>query len=91
MKDHVPPPHVSPDPTTEAIAKRSSVELGITEAEGIVDVLIFIHQEAEPAQRLRLNDGILTLLHMAGERLHKASIKLGSMAPALIAMVVNIS
>ncbi|RWG44163.1 hypothetical protein [Mesorhizobium sp.] len=60
----------------------NGISLNICEVEGILDVLIFIQLEAEPAQRLRLTNAILTLLHLAGERLGKASEKVEELASA---------
>jgi hypothetical protein len=45
----------------------NGVDLCICEVTGIIDVVLFIHQEAEPAQRDGLNDATLTLLHV-GDR-----------------------
>ncbi|RUV59832.1 MULTISPECIES: hypothetical protein [unclassified Mesorhizobium] len=60
----------------------NGISLNICEVEGILDVLIFIQSEADPAQRLRLTDAVLTLLHLAGERLGKASEKVEGLAAA---------
>jgi hypothetical protein len=60
----------------------NGIGLCICEAEGILDVLAFIHLEAEPDQLLRLNDAMLTLLYLTKERLRKASQKLDSQAAA---------
>lgn len=60
----------------------NGISLNICEVEGILDVLIFIQIEADPAQRLRLTDAILTLLHLAGERLGKAGEKVEGLADA---------
>ncbi|RWE95757.1 hypothetical protein [Mesorhizobium sp.] len=60
----------------------NGISLNICEVEGILDVLIFIAHEAEPAQRIRLTNAILTLLHLAGERLGKASEKVEGLAAA---------
>lgn len=47
----------------------NAIDLYLCETEDIIDLLIFIHQEAEPAERLRLTSAILTLLHAATHRL----------------------
>lgn len=60
----------------------NSVDLSIIETEGILDVLIFIRIEADPAQHQRLNDACVTLLHLAKERLQKAVAKLGEIRAA---------
>lgn len=60
----------------------NSVDLALCETEGILDVLIFIRIEAEPATHQRLNDACVTLLHLAIERLQKASGKLGEIRAA---------
>jgi hypothetical protein len=50
--------------------------------EGILDVLVFIRVEADPAQHLALNDACVTLLHVAVERLKKAGARLGELRAA---------
>jgi hypothetical protein len=61
---------------------RNGIDLCFSEIEGILDVLIFIRLEADPAQHQALNDGCVTLLHLAMERLHKASGKLNGLPVA---------
>jgi hypothetical protein len=69
--------------TKELVDQHSnSIELCLCEAEGIMDVLIFIRIEAEPAQHMALNDACVTLLHLAIERLRKASVRLGDLKAA---------
>ncbi|MER8380676.1 hypothetical protein [Mesorhizobium sp. M1399] len=58
----------------------NGIGLSLCEAEGILDVLIFLHLEAEPPDRLRLNDAMVTLLHLALERLRKAEGRLSAAA-----------
>jgi hypothetical protein len=60
----------------------NGIGLSLCEAEGIVDVLIYLHLEAEPPDRLRLNDAMLTLLHLALERLRQASGRLDAVPAA---------
>ncbi|TPM37522.1 hypothetical protein [Mesorhizobium sp. B2-3-4] len=47
----------------------NAIELYLCGTEDVIDLLIFIHQEGEPAERARLNSAILTLLHAATHRL----------------------
>jgi len=54
----------------------NAIDLHLNETEDIIDVLIFIHQEAEPAERLRLTSAILTLLHAATSNLRKIDERL---------------
>ncbi|MBZ9856718.1 hypothetical protein LB566_23280 [Mesorhizobium sp. CA13] len=58
------------------------IDLNLCEAEGIIDVLIYIRVEAEPAQHQALNEACVTLLHLAKERLRKASAKLDEIRAA---------
>lgn len=60
----------------------NAIDLSLIEAEGIMDVLVFIRIEADPAQHLALNDACVTLLHVAVERLKKASARLGELRAA---------
>jgi len=54
----------------------NAIDLHLCETEDIIDLLIFIHQEAEPAERLRLTSAILTLLHAVTQRLKTIDEKL---------------
>ncbi|AID30844.1 hypothetical protein MCHK_3037 [Mesorhizobium huakuii 7653R] len=67
------------------------VELSLSETEDIVDVLIFLHEETSPADRLRLNEAMVTMLRLASDRLRRVSTKLGAWAPAFVVMATNVS
>lgn len=54
----------------------NAIDLSLSETEDIIDLLIYIHQEGEPAQRLRLTSAILTLLHAADARLKQIDERL---------------
>lgn len=60
----------------------NAIDLNICEAEGIMDVLIFIRLEADPARHETLNDACVTLLYLAIERLRKASARLEDLKAA---------
>ncbi|PBC03282.1 hypothetical protein [Mesorhizobium sp. WSM3860] len=58
----------------------NAIDLSLSEAGDIIDLLIYIHQEAEPPERLRLTSAILTLLHAADARLKQIEQRLHPMA-----------
>ncbi|TPM06798.1 MULTISPECIES: hypothetical protein [unclassified Mesorhizobium] len=60
----------------------NTIDLCLCEAEGIVDVLLHIRVEADPAQHQALNGACVTLLHVALERLRKASARLDALKAA---------
>jgi hypothetical protein len=60
----------------------NAIDLCVAEVEGIMDVLVFIELEADPPQRHRLTDAIVTLLHVAIERLQKAAGRLENLKAA---------
>lgn len=60
----------------------NAIDLNICEAEGIMDVLIFVRVEADPQRHQALNDACVTLLYLAIERLNRASARLEELKAA---------
>lgn len=55
------------------------VEMHIVAARAIVDILVFVDEEAGPAMRARLAPARIALLHIASEKLGQASRQLEAM------------
>lgn len=53
-----------------------TIEMHITEVAAIVDVLLFVHEEAEQEQYQRLRPAQVSLLYIASDRLGQAGREL---------------
>lgn len=68
--------------TQEIEDRFNSIDHSNSEIEDILDVLIFIRQEAEPEQSRALNGACVTLLYLARERLRNAGVTLDELRAA---------
>jgi hypothetical protein len=57
----------------------SSIEMHISEVHAIVNILLFVAEEAEDSQRARLRPAAISLLYIAGDKLDQAEKELAWM------------